>query len=86
VTFNGTLGLQAESFAGLSRPGADNNSFGPSITWAALDYGHIRSRISAAKARNEAQLAQYEHVVLTSLEETENALLDYAAPAPVANT
>ncbi|HEX3989438.1 MAG TPA: efflux transporter outer membrane subunit [Verrucomicrobiae bacterium] len=77
VTFNGQIGLQAESFAGLGRPGADANSFGPSITWAALDYGHIRSRIVAAHARTDAQLAQYEKTVLTSLEETENALVDY---------
>jgi multidrug efflux system outer membrane protein len=77
VTFNGQIGLQAESFAGITRPGADNNSFGPSITWAALDYGHVRSRIVAARARSDAQLAQYEKTVLTSLEETENALVDY---------
>ncbi len=77
VTFNGQIGLQAESFAGLGRPGADNHSFGPSITWAALDYGHVRSRIVAAHARTDAQLAQYEKTVLTSLEETENALVDY---------
>jgi multidrug efflux system outer membrane protein len=69
--------LQAESLAGLTRGGADNNSFGPSITWAALDYGHVRSRIVAARARTDAQLAQYEKTVLTSLEETENALVDY---------
>jgi outer membrane protein, multidrug efflux system len=77
VTFNGAIGLEAESFAGLGRPGADNHSFGPSITWAALDYGHVRSRILAARAQADAQLAQYEQAVLTSLEETENALVDY---------
>jgi multidrug efflux system outer membrane protein len=77
VTFNGAIGLEANSFAGLSRPGSDTHSFGPSITWAALDYGHVRSRIVAARAATDAQLAQYEQTVLTSLEETENALVDY---------
>jgi outer membrane protein, multidrug efflux system len=77
VTFNGSVGLEANSFSGLAGPASDNRSFGPSITWAALDYGHIRSRIAAARAEADAQLAQYEQTVLTSLEETENALVDY---------
>ena len=77
VTFNGSIGLEASSLSGLGKPGSDNRSFGPSITWAALDYGHVRSRITAARAEADAQLAQYEETVLTSLEETENALVDY---------
>jgi len=77
VTFNGSIGLEANSLSGLAKPGSDNRSFGPSITWAALDYGHVRSRITAARAEADAQLAQYEETVLTSLEETENALVDY---------
>ena len=42
----------------VSKP-ADSVSFifGPSITWAALDYGHIRAHIKAANARAHAQLA-----------------------------
>ncbi len=77
VIFNGSIGLEANTFSGLGRPGSDNHSFGPSITWAALDYGHVRARITASKAEADAQLAQYEQIVLTSLEETENALVDY---------
>jgi multidrug efflux system outer membrane protein len=77
VVFNGAVGLNAESFAGLGRGGSDTRSFGPSITWAALDYGHVRARIKAGGAVAEAQLAQYQQTVLTSLEETENALVDY---------
>ena len=77
VVFNGAIGLSAESFAGLSRPGSDTRTFGPSITWAALDYGHVRSRIKAAGAVAEAALGRYQETVLTSLEETENALVDF---------
>lgn len=78
VTFNGAIALQATSFSGLGGPASDTRSFGPSITWAALDLGHVRSAIKAAHAQADAQLAQYEKTVLTSLEETENALGDYA--------
>jgi multidrug efflux system outer membrane protein len=77
VSFNGAIGLDAESISGLGKAGSDTRSFGPSLTWAALDYGHVRARIKAAGAVAEAQLAQYQKTVLTSLEETENALADF---------
>jgi len=77
VTFNGNIDLQATSFSGLTGPASDTWSFGPTITWAALDYGHVKSRIDAAGAGADAALAQYEKTVLTALEETENALVDF---------
>ncbi len=77
VTFIGSIGLQAMSFTGLGGPASDTRDFGPSITWAALDIGHVRSRIAAAGAGAAAGLAQYEKTVLTALEETENALVDF---------
>ena len=39
--------------------------------------GHVSARIKAAKAHAEGQLAAYEKTVLTALEETENALVDF---------
>ena len=77
VTFNGNLGVQASEVSGLFKNGADTYSFGPSITWAALDLGHVLARIKAANARADAQLAAYEKTVLNALEETENALVDF---------
>jgi multidrug efflux system outer membrane protein len=77
VTFNGNIGVQASEFSGLFKNGADTYSFGPSITWAALDLGHVLARIKAANARADAQLAAYEKSVLNALEETENALVDF---------
>jgi multidrug efflux system outer membrane protein len=77
VTINGQIGFESSTLAGLGKPGSDAWSFGPAITWAALDYGHVRSRIKAADAQAAADLAQYDKTVLTSLEETENALADF---------
>jgi NodT family efflux transporter outer membrane factor (OMF) lipoprotein len=77
VTFNGNLGVQSSTISGLFKGGADTYSFGPSITWAALDLGHVLARMKAANARADAQLAAYEKTVLTALEETENALVDF---------
>ncbi len=77
VTFNGNLGFAARNIADLGASGSDTYSFGPQITWAALDLGHVLSRIQAANARADAELASYEKSVLTALEETENALVDF---------
>src|SRR5256884_4044432 len=77
VTFTGSVGLQAETFAGLGKSGADTWNFGPRITWAALDLGRVHARIRAADARTEASLAFYERTVLTALEETEGTLVDF---------
>jgi multidrug efflux system outer membrane protein len=78
VTFNGNIGLQASTLGGLGKNGSDTWSFGPSITWAALDLGHVRARMQAAGAQADAALATYERTVLTTLEETENALVDFS--------
>jgi multidrug efflux system outer membrane protein len=77
VTFNGNIALESSSFTGLGAAGSETWSFGPRISWAALDYGHVRARIRAAGARADASLAQYEQTVLSALEETENALVDF---------
>ena len=77
VTFIGSVGFQADTFAGLGKSGGDKWNFGPRITWAALDLGRVQARIKAADARTEAALASYERTVLTALEETEGALVDF---------
>ena len=77
VNFVGNVALEARSFAGLTASGGDTYSFGPSIRWAALDLGRVFTRIKAADAHVEGQLATYEKTVLGALEETENALLEY---------
>jgi outer membrane protein, multidrug efflux system len=77
VTFNGTIGFEATELAKLTKSGGDTYSFGPRITWAALDLGRVRARIAAAKAQAEAEIANYERTVLGALEETETALVYY---------
>lgn len=77
VTFNGSVALEAETFTGLGRSGADTYSFGPRITWAAFDIGRVITQIQATKARTKQELASYEKAVLVALEETEDALVDF---------
>ncbi len=71
------MGFAAQNLTGLGAAGSDTYSFGPSIHWAALDLGRVRSRIQAARAQADAELAAYERTVLLALEETENALVDF---------
>lgn len=77
VTFFGNVALESNSFSGLGDSGSDIFSFGPRIFWAAFDLGRVKARIKASDARAEGQLAAYELTVLTALEETENALVDF---------
>lgn len=77
VTFFGSVGYNAARVGDLGDPGTDTYSYGPSISWAALDLGRVRARIDVAKAQTQSALAFYESTVLTALEETEGALVTY---------
>ncbi len=77
VTFNGQVGLQATAISSMGSSGSDFYSFGPRITWAALDLGRVRARIKIANAQTEEALATYEKTVLLALEDTENAMVDF---------
>jgi outer membrane protein, multidrug efflux system len=78
LTLNGAIGLSANRFDALGDAGNDTRSFGPSLTWAFLDYGHIRQQIKAAGFNRDAQLADYQQTVLLALEDTEDALSDFS--------
>jgi multidrug efflux system outer membrane protein len=77
VTFSGNLAFQASHLASMGASGSDTYGFGPGLTWPALDLGRVLASVKAAKANAEGQLAAYEKTVLTALEETENALVDF---------
>jgi len=49
-----------------------------SLTWGLLDSGHVYQRNRAANARSAESLANYEQPVLMALDETGNALSDFA--------
>jgi outer membrane protein, multidrug efflux system len=78
ITLNASIGLTAPTFGQLDDSGNDRRSFGPALTWGLLDFGHVYQRIRGASARNAEALANYEQTVLLALEETENALSDFA--------
>ncbi|MGH8578567.1 MAG: TolC family protein [Gammaproteobacteria bacterium] len=67
VTFIGSVGLQADTFARLSKSGAGSWNFEPQITWAAFDLGRVQARIKAEDARTEASLAFCERTACCTL-------------------
>lgn len=77
-TFNGTLGTAAADLGDLFTRDAETYAFGPAVSWAFLDLGRVRTRISATDAGAEARLALYEGAVLRALEEAETTLIGFA--------
>jgi multidrug efflux system outer membrane protein len=60
--------------------GADSRawSIAPTVSWAAFDFGSVRARLRANEAQSDAASANYEKVVLTALEDTENSFVAYS--------
>ena len=50
----------------------------PSVSWAALDFGSVKARLRASKAQSDEAAVNYEKVVLTALEDTENSFVAYS--------
>jgi NodT family efflux transporter outer membrane factor (OMF) lipoprotein len=77
-SLTGSLGLASGTFHNIGRLDSIYYSVGPSISWPIFDAGRITANI---KVQNERQLQaaeQYEAVVLTSLEDVENAIIAYS--------
>ena len=53
-------------------------SIAPTVSWAAFDLGSVRARLRASEAQSDAAAANYEKVVLTALEDTENSFVAYS--------
>jgi multidrug efflux system outer membrane protein len=49
----------------------------PTVSWAAFDLGSVHARLRASEAQSDAAAANYEKVVLTALEDTENSFVAY---------
>ena len=78
VTLVGDVGYEAPVFSEFGESPARFFSFGPSISWAALDLGRVRARIGSAKAQTNAALSAYEGAVLSALGDTESSLIGFS--------
>jgi multidrug efflux system outer membrane protein len=82
VNVTGFVGFLSGDVGRLFGTGSDNNarawSIAPTVSWAAFDIGSVRARLRASKAQSDAAAANYEKVVLTALEDTENSFVAYS--------
>jgi multidrug efflux system outer membrane protein len=54
-------------------------SITPTVSWPAFDLGSVHARLRASEAQSDAAAANYEKVVLTALEDTENSFVAYSS-------
>lgn len=78
LSLTGDVGALSVSASKWFVPGSLFWSVGPSVQWRILDFGRVRAEVRAQTAVQEAALATYEKVTLTSLQEAENAVVAYA--------
>lgn len=77
VVIVGSLGVNATRLHDLNR----RDSFfgiGPHISWPAFDLGRVQSRVRAAGFAADAQAAEFQQVVLESLEEVQANITAFA--------
>lgn len=77
ISLGGTIGTTAIGSTDVFGGGPLRWLIGPLISWAFPNQEGIRSRIAAARADTQADLAAFDGTVLTALEETETALSVY---------
>jgi len=83
VNVTGFVGFLSGDVGRLFGTASDSNarawSITPTVSWAAFDMGSVRARLRASEAQSDAAAANYEKVVLTALEDTENSFVAYSA-------
>ena len=77
-TITGLTGRQAASFGAFTLGGGNFFGVGPAIQLPIFTGGRIRANIAVNDARLQEAQARYEGVMLTALEEVEDALSAYA--------
>jgi NodT family efflux transporter outer membrane factor (OMF) lipoprotein len=75
VSLSGSMGMLNSRFESLTDGKSQSWSFGPSISWPIFDAGRIGSNIKLQKALEEESVIAYHKIVLTALQEVENALI-----------
>ena len=81
VNLVGLIGFATNQLGGFGAATSQQYSLAAGLTWPLLDFGRVRSRISASEARALQSLASYEQTVATALEETESALSQFSHSA-----
>lgn len=76
-SLNGKFALAAEEIKDIANWDSRNWGFGPAMRWTIFDGMRNFYRVAAAEAATEQARAQYEHSVLTALQDVENVMVAY---------
>jgi NodT family efflux transporter outer membrane factor (OMF) lipoprotein len=74
ITLSGSIKLESASVSDLFDTNNLSRSIGPSISWPVFRTGAIKSNIEVQSSLAEQRLINYKSIVLSALEEVENAL------------
>jgi multidrug efflux system outer membrane protein len=77
-SLTGAAGLQSLDLGSLFDWNSRFYSIGPAVRWHVFDAGKIRANIAVQNARHDRTLAAYQKTLLTALQETHTALINYA--------
>jgi NodT family efflux transporter outer membrane factor (OMF) lipoprotein len=77
-SLTGSFGFESNNFGKMFSADSRFWSIGPAVRWPIFDANRIRYNIKVENARQEQALALYEKSILTSLEDVENAIVNYA--------
>jgi len=77
-SLTGSIGLEALSSGNLISSGSRTYGIRLPISWNVFDAGRIRENINVQNALEEQARIQYHTVILTALEDVENAMVAYA--------
>jgi outer membrane protein, multidrug efflux system len=77
ITLSGGLGLNAGRIGDLGNSNSFVANLGASLLWSLIDHGARRAQVSAAEARRDAALAQFDQILLAALEETEGSFVTF---------
>lgn len=78
-SLTGSFGFQSGEAKDLDSYSSHFWSGGPALRWPLFAAGRIKANIKVQDARYEQALARYEQIILSALEEVENALVTYYA-------
>ncbi len=76
VSLIGNLGFSATNLSDFGAS-ALTAGIGPSISWAAFDFGRVKARIRQNDARAQAALSTYEKTVLEALQELQTSMNNF---------
>lgn len=79
VQLIGSLAIEAEEFSNMTAGGSEVYSFGPRISWEALNINRVLTQIAQARADADENLALYEEAVLSALKEVEISLSQFGS-------